>query len=123
MLFKQLKETARALTGYPSFNKMSSVVADVIREAVQKQTGFEVIGDWMFLESNTYRKKNVGLVVPASATAADVARAEDVFIAAAKDWNVKINREDIPHYPPATTWERLTAATRKPMPAKAISPR
>lgn len=70
-----------------------------IHKKVYEQTGFKVVCQDT---RNIDLRKNVGLVIPKNASTEALTKAEDVFIAAAKDKGITIERQNIVRYAPNT---------------------
>ena len=85
--------------GMGEYNLMNTQAVQSIQEKVFSQTGFNVACmDARFVGG----RKNVGLVMPKNTPEAEVKKAEDIFMAAARNSGFEIKREDIPHYVPGT---------------------
>jgi hypothetical protein len=93
------KKLGRAIAGPESINSMSAYDVIHIQKAVREQTSFDVGCQDTRLVNG---RKNVGLIMPETTPAADVTKAEDVFIAAAKERNIELTREQVIHYVPGT---------------------
>lgn len=93
------QKLGRAIAGPPPVNSMMSGDVAYIQTKVREATGFDVGCQDTRLVNG---RKNVGLIMPETTPAADVTKAEDVFIAAAKERNIELTREQVIHYVPGT---------------------
>lgn len=93
------KKAGEALAGKPPVNAMSAYDVQHIQRRVRAETAFDVA----CMDTRAVNgRKNVGLVVP-EATAPDVlAKAEDIFLEAAKERGLTLTREKILHYVPGS---------------------
>lgn len=90
----------KSLKGAPSINYMTAYDVAHIDKKVREQTSFEVA---CFDTRIVNGRRNVGLVIDPSTPADIVAKAEDVFLAAAAERNLNLTREQIIRYVPGTT--------------------
>ena len=102
-----------AINGPPAANYMNAYDVQYIAQKVSEQTGVKVsCQDTMRING----RKNVGLVMAQDSAPDLVAKAEDAFIAAAKERSIDIERSKIVHYVPGT--EPSTAPYRINPPSK-----
>jgi len=93
------KKVTKTFSGALPPGCMNASDVQYIDQKVREETNFSVACmDTRMIDV----RKNVGLVMPVSTPAEEVIKAEDVFISAAKDRGIVIDRKDIPHYAPGT---------------------
>jgi hypothetical protein len=98
-LKEAFKKLDRALFGPPPVNSMMVSSVQHIQKAVREATGFDVgCQDTRIVNG----RKNVGLIMPETTPADQVTKAEDVFIAAAKERGIELTREQVIRYVPGT---------------------
>jgi hypothetical protein len=90
-------------------NTMTAQDVIFIQKKVREQTAFDV----NCMDTRTINgRKNVGLIIPETAGSYDIAKAQDVFIAAAKERGIAIERQNIVRYAP-TQAESLYIAAKQ----------
>lgn len=93
------KKFVKAFEFAPSVNAMDAYDVAYIDQKVRAETPFSVgCMDTRLVNG----RRNVGLVLPETTPAEEVARAEDIFIAAAKEKGIEITRDKILRYVPGT---------------------
>ncbi|MEZ0225914.1 MAG: hypothetical protein ACAH83_15270 [Alphaproteobacteria bacterium] len=93
------QKIGRAIAGPEPVNSMMSGDVAYIQTKVREATGFDVGCQDTRLVNG---RKNAGLIMPENTPADQVTKAEDVFIAAAKERNIELTREQVIHYVPGT---------------------
>jgi hypothetical protein len=90
-----LKKAAKVLKGTPPVNGMYASDVAYIQQKVREQTEFDVV----CMDSRLVNcRKNVGLAMPETTAPEVIKQAEDVFIAAAKERGMDLDRTQVLHY-------------------------
>jgi hypothetical protein len=91
------KKFTKFFTVTPPVNSMMASDVAYIQEKISAQTAFKVACMDTRLVNG---RRNVGLVMDPSTPADEVTKAQDLFIAAAKERNIELTRDQVIRYVP-----------------------